>query len=121
MEQQIKSGPGWRIGWDPTAERFLGLVGTDDWAIELTEAELNDFCRLTLQLADTMTQMAEELMEEETISCEAESSLLWLEVTGFPHDYALRLILLTERRGECRWPADAVPGLVQAIQLFRVF
>jgi len=34
---------GWRIGWNPNAAEFKGLVGTDDWAIELTETELNDF------------------------------------------------------------------------------
>ena len=46
MQRVLKSGKGWRIGWNPTAIEFKGLVGTDNWAIELTEAELNDFCRL---------------------------------------------------------------------------
>jgi len=43
MERVVKSGAGWRIGWNPNAAEFKGLVGTDDWAIELTETELNDF------------------------------------------------------------------------------
>ncbi|MFN7525391.1 MAG: DUF1818 family protein, partial [Aphanizomenon sp.] len=33
MEQVIKSGTGWRIGWNPNAPEFKGLVGTQDWAI----------------------------------------------------------------------------------------
>jgi len=41
MERVVKSGAGWR-GWNPNAAEFK-LVGTDDWAIELTETELNDF------------------------------------------------------------------------------
>ena len=65
MERVIKSGTGWRIGWNPDAPEFKGLVGTQDWAIELTEAELNEFCRLFNQLADTMKHLATELMEEE--------------------------------------------------------
>ena len=38
MEYLIKSGAGWRIGWNPHAPEFKGLIGTDHWAIELTEA-----------------------------------------------------------------------------------
>ncbi|WP_421655153.1 DUF1818 family protein [Leptothermofonsia sp. ETS-13] len=121
MARIVKSGPGWQIGWDADAEVFKGLVGTDDWALELTETELNDFCRLLNQLAETMTQMASELMDEEAIACEAESDHLWLEVEGYPHNYSLHLILLTGRRGEGRWSATVVPELIQAIQSFQVF
>lgn len=118
--RQLKSGTGWRLGWD-TAASFQGLVGTDAWAIELTEAELEDFCRLTLQLAETMQQMRSELMAAERISCEAESSLLWMEAEGFPDAYCLRLMLLTGRRAEGEWLMTAVPGLVQAAQTLKVF
>ncbi|HYW17807.1 MAG TPA: DUF1818 family protein [Nodularia sp. (in: cyanobacteria)] len=121
MEQLIKSGIGWRIGWNPNAPAFKGLVGTEDWAIELTEAELNDFCRLLAQLADTMKQFAAELMEEEKIACEAESDLLWLEVEGYPHAYSLRLILNTGRGVEAKWDSAAVPELLQASGMLKVF
>jgi hypothetical protein len=121
MVRQLKSGSGWRLGWNPNAEIFQGLVGTDDWAVELTAAELADFCRLSLQLAETMQAMQQELMEEERISCEAESDLLWLEAEGFPHAYRLRLILLTGRRTEAEWQESAVAGLLQAAQTLQVF
>ncbi len=117
----IKSGAGWRIGWDPSAAEFKGLVGGDDWALELSEAELNDFCRLVGQLAETMSGMASELMDEEKISCESESSLLWMEVEGYPLAFGLRLILNTGRRAEVSWTALAVPGLIQAAQMLKVF
>lgn len=121
MEQVLKQGRGWRIGWNPSADLYQGLVGSEDWALELTEAELQDFCRLLAQLAQTMTQMAQELMEEEKIACEAESSLLWLEGEGYPHAYSLRLILNQGRRGEGNWSADAVPELVQAVASLKFF
>lgn len=117
----IKSGNGWRIGWNPYVPKFTGLVGTDNWAIELTEAELNDFCRLINQLADTMKHLASELMDEEKIACEAESDLLWMEVEGYPHSYSLRLILNTGRCVEGKWDAEAVPGLLQAAATLKVF
>lgn len=116
MTRQIQQGTGWRIGWDAEAPEFLGLVGTDDWAIELTEPELEDFCRLARQLADTMRQMDAELMDEEKISCEMESDRLWLEAEGYPHAYTLHLILLTGRRAEGTWSAAAVPELIRALQ-----
>ena len=121
MERIVKSGDGWRLGWNPQAKEFQGLLGTQDWAIELTAAELEDFCRLLGQLAGTMTQMAGELMDGEKIACEAESPLLWMEVEGYPHAYELHLILQTGRQVEGCWSAIAVPGLVQAAQTLKVF
>ncbi|MBD2204633.1 DUF1818 family protein [Calothrix sp. FACHB-1219] len=121
MERLVKSGPGWRIGWNPHAPEFKGLLGTDDWAIELTEAELNDFCRLLAQLADTIKQIATELMDEEKIACEAESDLLWMEVEGYAHSYSLRFILNTGRCAEGQWDNSAVPGLLQAAEMLKVF
>lgn len=121
MERVLKSGAGWRIGWNPDAAEFKGLVGADDWAIELTEAELNDFCRLSGQLVETMSRLANELMDEEKIACEAESNLLWLEVEGYAHAYSLRLILNTGRCAEGSWATYAVLGLVQAAQMLQVF
>lgn len=121
MERLVKSGEGWRLGWDPNAPEYKGLVGGEDWALELTEAELNDFCRLLEQLAAAMGQMASELMEEEKIACEAESDLLWMQLEGFPHAYSVRLLVNTGRRAEGHWPASVAPSLVQAIQVLKIF
>ncbi|MBW4635351.1 MAG: DUF1818 family protein [Iphinoe sp. HA4291-MV1] len=121
MERVVKSGLGWRLGWNPTAPEFKGLVGTDEWAIELTKAELNDFCRLLVQLADTMRQIATELMDEEKIATEAESDLIWMEVEGYPHAYSLRFILKIGRCAEGQFNDSAVPGLLQACEILKVF
>jgi hypothetical protein len=121
MERLLKSGPGWRVGWDPTAPEFKGLVGTDDWALELTDAELDDFCRLLLQVAETMALMREELMDQEAIACEVESDLVWLEANGYPDAYGVQLLLLKGRRGEGHWAAAVVPDLLQAVQQLKVF
>jgi Domain of unknown function (DUF1818) len=120
MGRLLKSGAGWRLGWDADAPEFKGLIGGDEWSIELTVAELQDFLRLSEQLSRTMQQMANELMDEETIACEAESDLIWLEVEGYPHTYSLRLILLSGRRGEGFWSAAALRELMQALQTLQV-
>ena len=121
MERVIKTGVGWRLGWSPEAKEFQGLVAGEGWAIELTEAELNDFCRLLGQLAATMSQMASELMDEEKIAIEAESDLVWVQVEGYPEAYSVQLILNAGRRCEGFWPEAAVPSLVQAAKVLKVF
>ena len=117
----IKQGPGWRIGWNEESVIYKGLVGSDDWAIELTETEFRDFCRLVLQLGETMEQMQAELMDEETITCEVQSDLIWLEVVGFPSAYSLRLLVEQGRRCEGNWQESAVKAMTAAIQVFNGF
>ena len=115
LERYLKTGVDWRIGWQPHGLKYQGLVGSDSWAIELTKAELSDFCRLINQLVETMMEMSTELMDQESISCEAETSLLWLEAEGFPQSYTLRLIVHGERHCEGNWQAGIAPKLLEAI------
>lgn len=109
----LKKGIGWRIGWREDAEIYKGLIGSEDWAIELTEQEMEDFCRLLLQLDENMQQMKEYLMEEEKISCEVESSLIWLGAEGYPENYSLRVIIHQHRGCEGNWSSSAVPELIE--------
>jgi hypothetical protein len=113
--QPLQQGEGWRLGWNPSRGAFPGLVGAEDWAIELTDGEFRDFCRLSQQLIATLKTIAGELMAEEHICCEVESDRIWLEVEGFPQEYELRLMLLTGRRAEGRWAPIAVPSLLRAL------
>ena len=115
MNRHIRSGNGWRLGWNPTAAEFTGLVAGDTWAVELTPSELNDFCRLARQLGKTMTDMASQLMDEERLTCEQETTTVWLEADGFPQSFGLRFILLTGRKSEGEWPADAAKELLAAL------
>lgn len=113
--RHLKEGPGWRLGYDPDADIFRGLVGGDRWAVEMTQPEFADFCRLSLQLTETLQVMASELMAEERITCEQETTHIWLEVEGFPNQYSLRFILLQGRQVEGAWPAAVTSALVQTI------
>lgn len=115
MDRYIRSGDGWRLGWDPSAGNFCGLIAGANWAIELTAVELADFCRVAHELNGTMAAMAEELMAEERLTCEQETETIWLEAEGFPVTYSLRFILLNGRRGEGEWPPAVVPELLEAI------
>ncbi|NEQ23564.1 MAG: DUF1818 family protein [Microcoleus sp. SIO2G3] len=116
---QIRSGSGWRIGWNPSNEPYCALVGADDWAIELTQAEFDDFCRLLEQLTEAIAAIRAELMPEEGLSCEVESDRVWLLAEGAPNAYTLHLMILTGRRGEGSWSATAVPHLLSTVRLLR--
>ena len=120
MKRSIKSGDGWRIGWHPHNSKYQGLVGANDWAMELTQAELKDFGRLLSKLVSTMSQMEAELMDREKISCEAETNLLWMEVEGYPHSYSLRVILNCDRRCEGNWTEGIAPKLLSAFEAFNL-
>ncbi|MBO9997925.1 MAG: DUF1818 family protein [Cyanobacteria bacterium SID2] len=135
MNRIVKSGQGWRLGYCPDIDRsqdnsgsqgntsltFVGLIGADDWAFELTDAEFRDFRRLLVQLDETLHQMSGELMDEENITCEVESECLWMEAAGFSHAYRIRVILNTGRRCEGEWLPEAVPELLRAAQTLDVF
>ncbi len=120
-EKILKSGTGWRLGWRPAVFDYPGLVGSDDWAVELTAAELADFCRLAQQLSQTMADLTNELMAEEKIDCEVESDLLWLQAAGYAHSYSLRLLLNSGRQAEGNWAAAAVPELIAATVTLGLF
>ncbi|MBD2186767.1 DUF1818 family protein [Pseudanabaena mucicola] len=113
--KQLLRGDDWRIGWRSDVELYKGLVGTDSWAIELTEGEFKDFCRLARQLAETMQLMAAELSDCEKISCTLETEDISLEANGYPHAFTLHLQLLAGRCCEGFWDAEAVPFLLTAI------
>ena len=122
MENSVlKEGRSWRLGFNPNADFYPGLVGGEKWAIELTLAEWQDFRRLIAQLSETMQLMATELMDEEKITCEAESDLIWLEVSGYSQSYALRFILNHGRCCEGSWPSEVVSELIQSLHTFSVF
>lgn len=117
----IKEGKGWRIGWKSEQTIYQGLLGGDDWAVELTLAEMEDFCRLLPEINQTVQDISHYLMDEEKIVCEVESELLWLGAEGFPDNYSLRVILSQGRGCEGTWPPETVPHLLQAIQSFHIF
>jgi len=115
LPRRLLRGDGWRIGFRSDVDIYKGLVGADSWAIELTEKEFRDFCKLTIQLAETMQVMASELSDGEKICCTLETEDICLEVNGYPHAFSLHFQLLVGRKSEGLWDASAVSSLVEAI------
>lgn len=121
MAGYLKEAQGWRLGWNPDATVFKGMVGGEAWAVEMTAVEFDDFCRLSMQLVDTLKAMAAELMDEERLTCEQETESVWVEVEGYPHEYGLRFLLLTGRNVEGGWPVRVAADLVAAMPTLKLF
>ena len=117
----LKSGKGWRVGWNPNALVYKGLIGADDWAMELTESEMHDFIRLLLQINQAIIDIHPHLMEKETIVCEVESDLIWLSAEGYPYNYSLRIILSQQRGCEGTWSENVINSLIMATQSLTTF
>jgi len=115
LPRRLLRGDGWRIGFRSDVDIYKGLVGADSWAIELTEKEFRDFCKLTIQLAETMQVMASELSDGEKICCTLETEDICLEVNGYPDAFSLHFQLLVGRKSEGLWDESAVSSLVEAI------
>lgn len=114
-----RSGTGWRLGYRSSPGK--GLVGADRWAVELSLPELEDFCRLSLRLASTMSAMAETLVDQEKVECDLSSELIYLRAEGFPQSWALYFQLLLDRRAEGMWQESAIAGLMGAIVELRLY
>lgn len=98
-----REGQGWRLAWDPQREPFPVLIGGDGWASELTAAEAAALQRALQLVQRQHRELADTLMEEETISLEFTGNLdphhprepgnLWVGLDGDRQSWALRFVL----------------------------
>ncbi len=116
MPKYLQDGKGWRFGYFPEADFFVGLVGAENWSIELNKSEFQDFCRLALELSATMMAMQAELSDEENLSCSAQTNEIYMEAAGFPDDFAMHLRLLNGRQAEGIWKIGENTDFLQAIK-----
>ncbi|MFN3360504.1 MAG: DUF1818 family protein [Pseudanabaenaceae cyanobacterium] len=108
----IEAGKGWRLGYRAESD-YVGLLGGDDWAFEVTAAEWQDFWGLLGRLRDTIAHLSTELVDQETFSCTVDSDLWELEAVGLPQDWWLRLQIRSGRRAEGFWTSEAVEAVWQ--------
>lgn len=115
----LLSGVGWRVGRRPHRSPYTTLIGSDTWALELTEPEWQDLCQGLDQLHLDLTQIQDQLMEEEAITVEHQTERLTLIASGFPHHHQIFIQLHNGRRGEGQWSPEVIPELRRAIARYR--
>ena len=122
-----REGQGWRLAWDPQRDPFPLLIGGEGWASELTAAEGQALCRALDRVGRQHRELADTLMEEETICLEFTGSVpaaangaageLWLALEGDRQDWSLRFVLqpgLGQRGLEGFWPKGAAAAFSRA-------
>jgi len=122
-----REGQGWRLAWDPQRDPFPLLIGGEGWASELTAAEGQALCRALDRVGRQHRDLADTLMEEETICLEFTGSVpavangaagdLWLALEGDRQDWSLRFVLqpgLGQRGLEGFWPKGAAAAFARA-------
>lgn len=102
------------------------LIGADDWAAELTWAELAHMRRAVIVLQQQLVACQDWLMPEETLELEHEQADggLWMQLSGTPTCWSLRFVLspaesaaVARDRGiEGAWSTAASGALAAALQ-----
>ena len=115
---QVQEGEGWRWLVDPARHPFSVLIGGQGWAVELTAEEARALQQAVLSLVQEHRQVADLLMEEETISLELERGPLWLALEGDRQSWELRFVLTPpsgSRAVEGSWLAAASAALAASL------
>lgn len=121
---EIQGGEGWRLRVDPARQPFAVLIGAQQWAAELTLAELALFQRGVLVLEQQLAACSSWLMPEETLELEHDGGALWLQLSGTADEWSLRFVLSPSDRDagvrsrglEGRWDAPAAAALAAALR-----
>ncbi len=111
---QLLTGPGWRVGWRLN-QTYCYLLGADQWALELTSSEWEDFRTGLSFLQSEFKQIQSLLVEEETATLEYNTEAITLIGSGYPLRHRLYLRLHQHRCGEGAWAPDAVTDLIKAV------
>ena len=120
---QVLEGDGWRLLVDPARHPFPVLIGGEDWAAELTWAEVQELRQLAAELERQLLAIADQLMPEEQIDLELERALnpgsQWMELEGDCRSWSLRFVLTPApglRALEAGWGPQASAAITAALQ-----
>ena len=115
-----KEGPGWRIIRDESRNNFSTLIGGENWAIELDQSEWENLVKVVLDLSNQYKDIKSQLMGDEDITLELESSP-WLAILkGDQYGWNLKLILHANgslnRGAEISWPENVTMSVTNAMR-----
>ena len=77
-----REGPGWRLAIDKQRQGYQALIASDDWALELTSAEFEQFRNMCAKIVAQYKDCLDHLMAEENLELCLEEGAFWLELRG---------------------------------------
>ena len=82
----------WRLRRDLKKGKFCFLIGVDNWAIELQKSEFNSLYLLLLKINKQLSDIQDELMDEEFITLKLEQLPWYIELEGKKNEWSLRFV-----------------------------
>ena len=109
----------WRLLQDLKKGKFCFLIGIANWAIELQKSEFNSLYFLLLKINKQLSDIKNELMDEEFITLELEKLPWYVELEGKKNEWSLRLVFESQdqtRSFEMYWPIPIAQNLFYEIK-----
>ena len=109
----------WRLIKDIKKGKYCFLIGVQNWAIELQKHEFELLYKLLLKLNSQLSEIEDELMDEEYINLEIEQMPWYAELDGKKYEWNLRLIFESSeqtRSFEMYWPIPIAKNLFYEIK-----
>ena len=109
----------WRLIRDYKKGKFCFLIGVDNWAIELQKSEFNSLYLLLLKINKQLSDIQDELMDEEFITLELEKLPWYIKLEGKKNEWSLRFVFESQdqtRSFEMYWPIPIAQNLFYEIK-----
>ena len=110
----VKNQKRWRLLKDLKKGKFCFLIGVDNWSIELQKSEFYSLYLLLLKINNQLSDIKNELMDEESITLELEQSPWYIELEGKKNKWSLRFVFESQdqtRSFEMYWPIPIAQDL----------
>lgn len=104
-----REGPGWRLAIDKQRQGYQALIASDDWALELTSAEFEQFRNMCAKIVGQYKDCLDHLMAEENLELCLEEGAFWLELRGDCNGWALRFVLSSALGERGQREAGSIP------------
>ena len=109
----------WRLCRDYKKGKFCFLIGVDNWSIELQKSEFKSLYSLLLKINKQLSDIKDELMDEEFITLELEQLPWYIELEGKKNEWSLRFVFESQdqtRSFEMYWPIPIAQNLFYEIK-----
>ncbi len=109
----------WRLLRDFKKGKFCFLIGVDNWSIELQKNEFESLYFLLQSINEEISNLRNELMDEESINFELEKLPWYIELEGNKNEWSLRFVFESQdqtRSFEMYWPIPIAQNLLYEIK-----
>ena len=109
----------WRLLKDLKKDKFCFLIGVDNWSIELQKSEFHSLYLLLLRINKELSDIKNELLDEESIILKLEKLPWYVELEGKKNEWSLRFVFESQdqtRSFEMYWPIPIAQNLFYEIK-----